>query len=397
MKLLILSLALIVVACESGTPDAASFQQLDSAGIPVVMNAAPTESVARWRIADPPRFQIGLADGPQEYLFDRVFGGAILSDGTVVVANVGTFELRLFDAGGAHLRSVGREGDGPGEFRNLRLAGSFAGDSLLAYDMRLRRATVFTADLTLVRSNTIPEARETTRSVGVLSDGSFVLARSPASVSAGGLARMPWSIDVLTPEGEVRVSLGVFPGSEGYAVVPPDGGYTGIGVPFGRDVAFAVGRDRIVVGTDDAFSFRHYDASGAVVRVIRLDQQSAPVDPAELESIIAGIRSRDIGRLTPYRDQALAEMPRHTTKPAFRSPLIDRDLNLWVRSYANSFPGSASWTVFDPEGKLVALVELPGILEVLDVTETQLLATVRDELGVERVRLYDLLKDGVRQ
>jgi hypothetical protein len=345
-----------------------------------------------WRIAPAPTLELGLADGAPEYLFFRAFSGAVLSDGTIVVANTGTFELRFYDAGGSHVRTVGREGDAPGEFRSLDLVGTFGGDSLLVYDLRLRRATIYGPDGTLARSYTLPEAREVAQAVGVLADGSLVLSRLVATERATGVSREPRTIDVLSADGAARATLGVFAGRESSAVIPPGGGYLGMGVPFGRGVEYMGAGDRIIVGTTDAYSLRHYDADGGLVRVIRSDQQRTLVDPAQRETMLATLSRNVRGSLAQYQQQALDAVPRYDTLPAFRSVWIDRTLNLWVQDEDGFSAETSRWQVFGSDGVFVARVELPRALEVRDIGEDYLLGTVRDELGIERVRLYRLEK-----
>jgi hypothetical protein len=93
---------------------AAAMTQVDSAGIPVVINAPDLPAgFSAWSLSPQPTLEIGLADGAPEYLMFRAFDGVILSDGRIVVANTGPFEVRYYDASGRHLASFGREGDGP--------------------------------------------------------------------------------------------------------------------------------------------------------------------------------------------------------------------------------------------------------------------------------------------
>ena len=69
------------------------------------------------------------------------------------------------------------EGDGPGEFQNIRSVDRFRGDSLLVFDSRQFRASVFDTDGQFARSFPL---RQITSSAypalaGVLSDGALVV------------------------------------------------------------------------------------------------------------------------------------------------------------------------------------------------------------------------------
>ena len=53
-------------------------------------------------------------------MLDGVIDALVLSDGRIVVANQGTYELRVFNPSGIHFDTWGGEGEGPGEFPYLR-------------------------------------------------------------------------------------------------------------------------------------------------------------------------------------------------------------------------------------------------------------------------------------
>ena len=105
----------------TGQSDPAAVSQadgVDSAGVRVV-TTAPNEAVYA-RVADEPALLIGDVDGSDAFLFERILSVKRSVEGNVVVAENGSQEVRVFDAGGAHLRTVGGKGEGPGEFQSLR-------------------------------------------------------------------------------------------------------------------------------------------------------------------------------------------------------------------------------------------------------------------------------------
>lgn len=109
-----------------------------------------------FRLASAPSFDIGHADGDPAQELYRVSGAVRLADGRIVVANSGSSELRYFDSTGGYLRSVGRRGGGPGEFTgDLKLL-PYHGDSLLVWDARLRRFSLFAFNGAFVRVLAMP-------------------------------------------------------------------------------------------------------------------------------------------------------------------------------------------------------------------------------------------------
>ena len=76
--------------------------------------------------------------------FGRVSAVALGPDGTVFVADIVNSEIRVFGLDGSHLRTFGRGGEGPGEFRSIYSI-AWVGDRLLTYDPSLGRIGEFSA------------------------------------------------------------------------------------------------------------------------------------------------------------------------------------------------------------------------------------------------------------
>ena len=151
-----LGLVLLVVAggCEPATPSDTAIRN-DSAGVMLVEYPfLPPMEESRIAIADEPELVLGdgVAFAGPVYDFFRITGVSQLQDGTLVVANAGSSELRFFGADGHFLRSIGRDGDGPGEFRYLGHHWIIAGDTIVVWDRSVSRLQHFGPDGAIVRS-----------------------------------------------------------------------------------------------------------------------------------------------------------------------------------------------------------------------------------------------------
>ena len=103
------------------------------------------------RLSAEPVLSIGMLDGPDEYLFAGINAGALLADGSVVVSDQQHFRVQRFSAEGEHLWSRGQPGEGPGEFRNVRIAeGCASEESIVVYDIWTTRVYVFDKEGNLV-------------------------------------------------------------------------------------------------------------------------------------------------------------------------------------------------------------------------------------------------------
>jgi hypothetical protein len=153
----------------------------DSAGVRVVTNAIPDTSAPTFRLAAEPRASIGVVEGAPEYTLSGAWG-KVLSDGTIVLFDRGSIQLRFYDRSGKFLRSAGREGDGPGEFRRgTSLVGVLPGDSLVLEDVfAKRRVSIFTPSGDYARSIAVPDEVGLSLIVqGVLPDGRILIGSTP--------------------------------------------------------------------------------------------------------------------------------------------------------------------------------------------------------------------------
>ena len=86
-----------------------------------------------------------MLDGDSLQEFDRVTTPFRMSDGRLVVPQRRIGLIRIFDADGQYLTTLGRLGEGPGEFQDLSAAWPRA-DTIEAFDGDLLRITRFLPD-----------------------------------------------------------------------------------------------------------------------------------------------------------------------------------------------------------------------------------------------------------
>ncbi len=124
-------------------------------GQPVVQSySRSAQAATHWTVAARPALEIGGQDGVGLTEFSGIVGVTRQSDGTLVVADGSTRELRMFDANGRHLRTTTRHGLGPGETEYLSGFSAVA-DTLAIFDGR-RAVHVFAPDGKWLRSLILP-------------------------------------------------------------------------------------------------------------------------------------------------------------------------------------------------------------------------------------------------
>ncbi len=117
-----LLLAAGMMGLVSGCRPPATHQALevtDSAGVRIVvahdsLRAEHFPAVRLLEMVD--TIGVGVGDEPYQFSYLR---GAVLTSGGILVGDQLSREIRYFDGRGRFLASLGREGEGPGEFANL--------------------------------------------------------------------------------------------------------------------------------------------------------------------------------------------------------------------------------------------------------------------------------------
>ena len=90
-----------------------------------------------------PEVTIGQLDGPEEYLFGSIRSIAVSDDRTVYVLDSQAQHVRVFDSLGVYVETLGRRGEGPGEFADAEAIAALAGGRLAVRDPDNQRVTVF--------------------------------------------------------------------------------------------------------------------------------------------------------------------------------------------------------------------------------------------------------------
>ena len=85
-------------------------------------------------------------------------------------------------------------------------------------------------------------------------------------------------------------------------------------------------------------------------------------------------------------------MPAPTTFPAFSGLATDRAENLWVREFAKPGDDQRLWSVFDRDGTWLGTVELPPGAGLLDIGRQHVRVRWTDDLDIEYLRMYELIK-----
>ncbi len=353
------------------------------------------QEVAEWSISDDPELEIGVVEGPPEYMFSSIRGIRLLSDGRIVVGDRDDATLRIYDESGSYQRTIGRQGEGPGEF--LGISGVFVRppDTIQVWDASLARMTIVRADGSLVGTERFDPAQPGGPGGGVI-DGF-------AGVFRDGDVALSWTIggpgeaeEVLpdrtafgrfSREGSLRHLMGQGEGLHRFRRQPDPFSPFPHAVMVADSVYFTNGVDgRIAVLDPDG---------GGVVRTFEVSAPSVPAE--EAWSALREVLHED------GRESVLERMPppqlQHT--PALAGMVADGADRIWAKVYDPTSdsvylgppPGTGGeWWVLSPEGRILASVAMPDNVTPVWIEGDHLLAIARGPFDVERVFVHTIAR-----
>lgn len=385
---LLASALLGLTACTASEPLESAVTVTDSAGIRIVAYGQEALSAApQWQVADQPHISVGGFDAEGPYALFRVSSISRLSNGDLVVANTGSREIRIFDSTGRHQTTVGGTGEGPAEFVVLTQARAVAGDSIVAFDHRLGRITVFDPELAVARTFLVG-------SIGyvrhVFGDGSLLAGRPRLGDVEPGVIRPQMTLIHITSSGERADTVGQFRESE--YLFQERNRYL-LPLFFGKRLVSAVHDSVVWVGRGDPFELGAYGSTGKLQVLVRVERPPEPLPRERIERVIdQHIAASGSDEFREALRMAQRSEHRATIVPPYDSLLTDPEGNLWVRDYYPyaSRDSVARWHVLSSEGLPVGRVELPGPFGLMCVGDDWIAGVWRDEQDVEQVRVYRL-------
>ena len=234
----------------------------------VVESDAPRDSALI--TAGEPLVRIGMLDGPTEYLFSNIEGGVRLEDGSIVVADEQTYEIRMFDARGRHVWTSGRQGEGPGEYGGLRLLRGCPGTAITVFDWHLDRITRLDRDGNVIDTRALAGTGvQPYGSPACSPNGDLVFVAWPESewdsrpAGVGEIYRWEMAVSWERDDGVVTLAEGI-PGTERRTYGGGSGPLT-----WGKSLAFAVTGTGVWYGSADAYELEHVDWTGRMTRIAR--------------------------------------------------------------------------------------------------------------------------------
>ena len=304
------------------------------------------------------------------FLVDRLQGGI-----TVL-----TPELEL-------VTTVGREGEGPGEFE-FRQVQILPGDTLLVYDFGLGRITLFDPEnLELIATMPPPNIERgiVTNLWKLPGQGRYFAVDRLSYVAGEGEAADQGRMEVLLVFDEsaevIADTLATVPDSE-RLVVRREGFLTVGNHPFGRESLVRIlGDDRIVYANSAALAVTVLDFEGTTVHSFSYPIPPIPVTSSELQGEVEEMRE-------PLADVLRSGAP--YTWPALTGLVTDDEERIWIGIRGPGASTEWEWAAFAPDGTHAGSIALPAGHLLQAVRANRVYVLSHDDFDVPSLQAYRL-------
>jgi len=304
---------------------------------------------------------LGGPDAQGEYAFDRARSFVVDDAGSIYVLELLAAHIKVFDAAGRYIRTIGRKGQGPGELEYpMTLSLNRAKDEL-AVQQQSRGIVFFKTDGTFLRNLSLK---------GMLGGRGRVDSRGQIYVLEivmdGSGSR--YATKKLAPDGSVLATISETPTPAG------PGNTTKAFIPVAY---FQISRDdRLVYGYPETYEIQLYGPDEAkVLRKIRREYDPVAVTEEE---------KAELKKEAPPGYAREFEFPKN--HPAYTRFFLSDLGHIFVQTYEKADGGKLVHDVFDPEGRFIGRIPLkPSGIEIL---KGKYYALEEDEDGYQYVKRY---------
>ncbi len=372
----------------------------DSAGVSIVtINADPATLPLR-SLEPEPRLVI---EGGKDNVPDFVSLGAVrwLGDERILAVDAGANVVHLFESSGTLVRSFGRRGDGPGEFREIVSATVISGDSILLFDRRHRRGTWLNDRFELITTVPVPgPVTLGTAPINLLPIGAGVLVahryRFDDSLLEPGVeiqrSRSREDLLLFTADGTLIDSVPAFEGRHG--IQTTDANYR---APWSVRPFVAVDPARVAYGPGDTWRVTILKRDFVAVRDVRWPSVDRGLSAGEVDLFRTQVRGTLPAHMTDLQADQLLDIQFSSrilpnTRPAIGRVILDPDGPIWVGRFKPlSWPipwEPTDWVILAADGTPTSRLHLPDQARLEEVRGDRLLMVERDSLDVEYVAVY---------
>lgn len=330
-----------------------------------------------------------------------VVAAARLGQGLVAIANSGAHEVLVLHEDGALLGRIGREGDGPGEFRRISDMQALSPDTVAVFDAVHQRLTAFrigggvagdgeviwSARYDVEDGVLLQEIRRLQGGIWVARSRDQLRNASPQVMRRDTVALWRGSVSGATIAMDRRTALSRVPGMWTTPLVLQGRvGYRE--AAFSGSALWAAYGSCVLTMEPDSPHITVTVPGVGVVAGIALPVGAGRVNEEALRAWLAAVLASTPPELRRATEGLLRDAPRPEQMPVAAALLVDDQARVWVQRWHPPLGVGGSWLVVDGGLATVRQVLLPQGGRIFEVSEGTMIVVVTDEeTGVESVAI----------
>jgi hypothetical protein len=365
------------------------------AGIPISVSGQGVEAVRRltsvseavYAVASEPRWSVSAAG---EHPFEKV--AAVTTNVSVIaVADGQALAIHLFDLNGRYLESLGREGEGPGEFRQISTVFALDDAGFMAVDLWPSTHRLTMVDLDGELGPPEPLRAPFANVVGVLPDGRFLGTTSPASLAGRlGIVKHHLVLYAFDSTGEVR-ELDRLPGMEVYLAESSNGMIIDLDdLPFLAQTFVTTHPVGFVAANSRTGEVTLYTTDGSAKAQVVVQLGELELSVGDWRDYFEWYASSLPKAFQPQARTLRRGVELPSTWNSVAGLLTDDSGNVWIKRFAPPHKRDGSWLVFSSELDFRGQVRLPSEFTPFVVASDVVIGVRKDVLDVEHLEAYAL-------
>jgi len=404
----------------SRSANRALHQSLIAAALPLCA-AVRGDAQPQLRVVQPDEYKKDVVATPPagaKWFLAFIDDVAVDNVGRMYVLERSDQTIRVFSSSGKYLKSLGRRGDGPGEFRNARALLIRSG-SLWVLDYGNSRVTAFGLEGGAVRTFVVNPAVRGVASVADVTTRGFLVyvnnqGAAEATLQALGVQAPALFIstdsrgkvlDTIATSWERRQTLR-------FSVFPADvktsrpAGRANRAQPFVQQTHWVMSGDGVALVTLGPVPSRGFGSvelrlsylslTGDTLESKRVDLPRVPLTDRDVNKLVDSLAMPFLvkGNIRVQGDRSMIRdsLVRASYWPSASSLLIGQDGTLWLKSPRPSSEGGETYWVLSKEGETEARVTLPKGFRMVRASRAAVWGWSPDEDGSPVVERYRLSK-----
>lgn len=343
--------------------------------------------------------ELTISAGNPDVLIGNFAGLAIDAQGRIAATDTRQDKIHLFSSDGQYLDSLGRKGEGPGEFQRLEPEIRVLSDTVYGKDSGNKRINMFSLESgQSVGAISYPDAELDGASLGSpesifpLVNGNLLIAfvNPYRLVSQQNEEPRMTTVSLLNKSGDfIEKNLfqrpTPFPTGQRLGYLEGRRVWAFTELSFYPTIKMAIdAQENLHIGLSDSLIIREYDRTGAVTGLINANYKPALLGDSYMDSLY--------NNRSDILEKAVSDAGRPDNWPVFEDFFFDDSGRCWAE-LINPVKTQKTWWIFDNDGVARWQFQLPKEMTLYEVQNGQAYGISQPEGGISKITKYEI--DGI--